>query len=112
MFPRQSMIVFLSNFARDIGLKEYLALPAAELFLERNKESLDLFYSFHKGNCENCVWNYNTCDFFYPKEVVGATKLEVLKLSINSVFNGSIRVCPVRKLKETLSETDDKITFT
>ena len=112
MFPKKSMIVMLSNFAKDLGLKDYLALVSAELFIERNKESLDNFYVFHRSNCDYCAKDYNTCDFFFPTKVRGATKLDVLKMNTNSVFGGTIKSCPVKIVPRTLEEGDDKTSFT
>ena len=98
VFPKRILITILSNFARDLGLKEYLAVVSGELFVERNKESLNCLSEFNYNNCNDCKFNPNNCDFFFPKKVIGATKLEVFMMNVNMIATGKQKTCPVKDL--------------
>ncbi len=98
MFPKRVLITILSNFAKDLGLSEYLSLVSGELFVERNLESLNHLNNFSKNNCNNCEFDPNSCNFFFPKKVVGATKLDVFMLNINAISAGKFLRCPVKDL--------------
>jgi hypothetical protein len=86
--------VLLSNFAADVGLKNYLANLFAAAFIKRNETDINSITVFIQTNCGLCKHNALSCDYLNPKETINISKEDVFKMNFNLITQGQIQRCP------------------
>jgi len=86
--------VLLSNFAVDVGLKNYLANLSAAGFIKRNEQDIVNVSSFLLTNCSQCKHDSMSCDYLNPKETINISKEDVFKMNFNLITQGRIQRCP------------------
>lgn len=98
MIPNRVLAMILSNFARDLGMSNYMALVTTAAFLKRTESSLTDINKFLKDNCSNCTMDPNQCDYFNPK-TANVDPSEVAQTNINLITMGKIMICPQLRRK-------------
>jgi len=89
--------IILSNFARDLGLADYIANLSTALFIERNREDIESINSFTINNCAHCDLRedrFRACRFLNPSKTINITKEEVIMMNFNLITQGKITKCP------------------
>ena len=93
MIPEKLLAMILSNFAKDMGMSNYMALVTSSAFLKRTETSRQLINTFLISNCTSCALSPDECDYFNPK-TANLDPIEVAQTNINLITLGKIKVCP------------------